>query len=545
MPYPNEHACRKVDPKEFDEFRRENNKFGDGIHAIFGIKTKPKRHTELQAIRFSKDKFTVAKAKKWLKDHDHTCILFEPASGESAYFPMSGHIGYDVSPADVRGFLLLSEGQDVEIQISSPGGFVFPGLEIYNLLRNYEGKVTTRLVGLAASMASYIAMAGDRIIAEDNAVFMIHNASGFGMGDHRVMFKVGKTLEGLSTMLAKKYVEKSKRPLDEIKKLMDEETILFGDEILEGAFVDEIIKTDKEKNKESAVAMALAACQACKMKMKEAELLDDLEKAAAFLDIEKDDPKNKGGDKEGKEKSWKFCVCSSCGYSEKHTPGKKCNECPECGEQMHGSNEKPKEEDVMKKLSEIMAIKDPKERKAALEEYLKGDLTPDQRTEVFQLLMAEPGDDGVVGELKSQIKTLQANITTMGDQMKADQKALAEEKDARRLLEIETSLKGKEVVGDIKKTAKMIHSLEKISPELSKEMETYVVDTTNMLRAAGILSELGKSGEGKGASAYEKLKAKVDELLKTAEFNGLSPAKAWKKVINENSDLYKEYLKER
>lgn len=82
MPYPNEHSARLKDPKQYDEFRRVNNKFGSGIHAIFGIKKKPKRKSELQAIRFNAKKFTVAQAKKWLKEHDHKPIRFEPATGK-------------------------------------------------------------------------------------------------------------------------------------------------------------------------------------------------------------------------------------------------------------------------------------------------------------------------------------------------------------------------------------------------------------------------------------------------------------------------------
>lgn len=81
-PYPNEHAARIKDPGEFDEFRRKNNHFGEGVHAIFGIKKEPKK-TELQAIRFDKSKWTVEQAKQWLKDHEIECLSFEPASEKS------------------------------------------------------------------------------------------------------------------------------------------------------------------------------------------------------------------------------------------------------------------------------------------------------------------------------------------------------------------------------------------------------------------------------------------------------------------------------
>lgn len=80
-PYPNEHSCRLLTPNGWDSVRRQNDKFGSGIHAIFGIKD---NKSQLQAIRFDKKKFTVTQARKWCKDHDHTCILFEPASESRA-----------------------------------------------------------------------------------------------------------------------------------------------------------------------------------------------------------------------------------------------------------------------------------------------------------------------------------------------------------------------------------------------------------------------------------------------------------------------------
>lgn len=83
MPYPNEHAARLKDPKQYIRIRRENDKFGDGIHAIWGILVKDGKETaEVQAIRFDVKKFTVKEAKKWLKEHDHKPILFEPATTE-------------------------------------------------------------------------------------------------------------------------------------------------------------------------------------------------------------------------------------------------------------------------------------------------------------------------------------------------------------------------------------------------------------------------------------------------------------------------------
>lgn len=80
-PFPNEHSCRLHPPDRYSRFRRNNNRFGDGIHAIFG-RRKTDGKSELQAIRFDKTKFTVAQAKKWCKDHKHTCKPFEPATDQ-------------------------------------------------------------------------------------------------------------------------------------------------------------------------------------------------------------------------------------------------------------------------------------------------------------------------------------------------------------------------------------------------------------------------------------------------------------------------------
>jgi hypothetical protein len=74
--------------------------------------TKPKRVSELQAIRFSKDEHTVAEAKKWLKDHKHTCIKFEPAKKVLA---ISGIIGWDVEVEGIRTFLDNAVGEDIDL----------------------------------------------------------------------------------------------------------------------------------------------------------------------------------------------------------------------------------------------------------------------------------------------------------------------------------------------------------------------------------------------------------------------------------------------
>ena len=78
-PYPNEHAARLTDPDQYDSIRRVNDEGGPGIDFIYGIKDDK---SEIQAIRFDKDRYTPAEARQWLSDHDFSAISFEEATGE-------------------------------------------------------------------------------------------------------------------------------------------------------------------------------------------------------------------------------------------------------------------------------------------------------------------------------------------------------------------------------------------------------------------------------------------------------------------------------
>lgn len=89
-PYPDEHSARLIDPDKYDKFRRQNDKLGTGIHAIFGIAEDGK--AELQAIKFDKAEFTVAQAGKWMAEHDYKPIKFESASGKGERVVLKGSI---------------------------------------------------------------------------------------------------------------------------------------------------------------------------------------------------------------------------------------------------------------------------------------------------------------------------------------------------------------------------------------------------------------------------------------------------------------------
>ncbi|MEE9499589.1 MAG: head maturation protease, ClpP-related [Nitrospinaceae bacterium] len=197
---------------------------------------------------------------------------------------LRGMIGFDdqATPEYLESELASANGQDVILEINSPGGFVFDGLEMANMIRNYSGHVTAKVVGIAASMASYIPMMADHIEVEDNTVFMIHNPAGFAMGDHREMEFMAKLLESLRDLLSKAYAKQTGKSHAEITSLMDDTTFLFGDEIADEGFADEVVggTGEGDKEKESAVMAAQDEIQACK------DLIDEAQKGKS-VDVEK------------------------------------------------------------------------------------------------------------------------------------------------------------------------------------------------------------------------------------------------------------------
>lgn len=153
---------------------------------------------------------------------------------------LSGAVGAEIMPGAIRRELSLANGKPVEFQINSPGGAVFVGKEIIDLIRNYPGETTARVTGLAASMASAICCAADRLIVSSQSVFMAHRASGGGYGDRSDLRKIAEVLEKIDQQLSQLYSQKCGKPEAEILELMENELWLFGSEILDFGFADEM-----------------------------------------------------------------------------------------------------------------------------------------------------------------------------------------------------------------------------------------------------------------------------------------------------------------
>lgn len=150
-----------------------------------------------------------------------------------------------VSPKDIIDNL-PSDGSDVVVDINSFGGEVDPAAQIYTALKDYKGKVTTKISSSAYSAATIIAMAGDTVRISPAAQMMIHNASSSADGDYHDMDKSSGMLEATNRTIAGVYAAKNGRTTDEFLQLMDKESWLTPQDALDLGLVDEIIDYSKE-----------------------------------------------------------------------------------------------------------------------------------------------------------------------------------------------------------------------------------------------------------------------------------------------------------
>ena len=145
------------------------------------------------------------------------------------------------SPMSVEREIEKANGQDLEVEINSGGGSVFAGSEIYTTLKSYKGNVTTKIVGIAASAASVIAMASSKVLMSPTAQMMIHNVSGGASGDYRDMDHTSSILKNANKTVANAYRIKSGMGEDELLSMMDKETWLTADQALEHKLIDEVM----------------------------------------------------------------------------------------------------------------------------------------------------------------------------------------------------------------------------------------------------------------------------------------------------------------
>jgi ATP-dependent Clp endopeptidase proteolytic subunit ClpP len=131
-------------------------------------------------------------------------------------------------------------GKKLTVRINSPGGVVTEGLAIFNALKRHKGGVIVQIDALAASMATYIALAGAPIRMAENAYFMIHNVTGGAWGTPDEMRRAADVAEKMQKGIVAAYVAKTGKTVEEIEEKMDEETWFTAEEAKDFGFIDEI-----------------------------------------------------------------------------------------------------------------------------------------------------------------------------------------------------------------------------------------------------------------------------------------------------------------
>ena len=128
----------------------------------------------------------------------------------------------------------------IDLHINSPGGEVFDGITIYNLLKQHPATITTYIDGIAASIASVIALVGDKVVMAENALYMMHNPSGMVIGNANDMRSMADVLDKVRGSMLTVYSGKSGKEDQAIVSMLDAETWMNADEALEAGFIDEI-----------------------------------------------------------------------------------------------------------------------------------------------------------------------------------------------------------------------------------------------------------------------------------------------------------------
>ncbi|EPX0992433.1 head maturation protease, ClpP-related [Cronobacter sakazakii] len=183
------------------------------------------------------------------RDGDNSISIFDVIGAD--------YWGEGVTASRIAGALRSLNGADVTVNINSPGGDMFEGLAIYNLLREYDGKVTVKVLGLAASAASIIAMAGDEVQIGRGAFLMIHNCRVYAMGNRHDLAQIAADMAPFDKAMSDIYQARSGLDAETVDRMMDGETYIGGSEAVEKGFADSLLSADEIADDEESPAAAL------------------------------------------------------------------------------------------------------------------------------------------------------------------------------------------------------------------------------------------------------------------------------------------------
>jgi len=174
----------------------------------------------------------------WVKNSDDSRTLYlDGVIADETWW------GDEITPRAFKDELMSGDG-DVTVWINSPGGDVFAAAQIYNMLKEYGGRVTVKIDGIAASAASVVAMAGGEVLMSPVSVMMIHNPATVAIGDGEEMLRAKALLDEIKESIINAYEMKTNLSRARISHLMDQESWMNANKAVELGFADGIIYAD-------------------------------------------------------------------------------------------------------------------------------------------------------------------------------------------------------------------------------------------------------------------------------------------------------------
>ena len=187
----------------------------------------------------------------WIRNEDESVPDMERTLFLNGMISVETWYGDEVTPQLFKDELNAGNG-NITVWINSPGGDVFAAAQIYNMLRDYKGSVTVKIDGIAASAASVIAMAGDKVCVSPVAMMMIHNPATMAMGEAKDMQKAITMLNEVKESILNAYEFKTGLTRARLSHMMDDETWFNAKKAVELGFADKILfdsYEDKKKKK--------------------------------------------------------------------------------------------------------------------------------------------------------------------------------------------------------------------------------------------------------------------------------------------------------
>lgn len=176
----------------------------------------------------------------WVKNEEGRTLYFDGYIAQDSWFDD------DITPKQFKFELTASEG-DITVWLNSPGGDVFAASQIYNMIKEYKGKVTVKIDGIAASAASVIAMAGNEILMSPVAMMMIHNPATVIFGEASDLQSGIDMLSEVKESIVNAYEQKTGLTRNKISKMMDAETWFSANKAVELGFADKVLYEDNQE----------------------------------------------------------------------------------------------------------------------------------------------------------------------------------------------------------------------------------------------------------------------------------------------------------